>query len=224
MSGIRTRGLLAVASGLFSFVMCASPLSAQQPLRGRVSDAADNPIPGAVVLLHAVTEDAGRELDRDTADADGRFELSYEFESGALYFVATRVEGEIFMAEPFRDIPTGDVDLRAGAGVEPLRMGGAIDAPAAAAPAAAGPVRESEHGGWWVAAIGAAIVGAVLWVVQRNRRRAPRARELMLEIARLDEARTSAAGPPDDVYRARRDDLRARLVEALELDPDADRH
>lgn len=222
MSRFHPNGLLAATSGLFCFLMAASPVSAQESLRGRVSDAADNPIAGAVVLLHAVTDEAGRELDRDTADENGQFELSYEFEAGPLYFVATRVDGEIFMAEPFREPPTADVDLRAGAGVEPLRMGGAVDA-AAAAPTA-GPVRDSEHGGWWVAAIGAAIVGAVVWVVHRSRRRAPRARELMLEIARLDEARAGAAGAPDESYRARREHLRARLAEALELDPDADRH
>ena len=223
MSGFRSRGLLVAASGLFAF-LCATPLSAQESLRGRVADAADNPIAGAVVLLHAVTDEAGRELHRDTADADGRFELTYEFESGPLYFVATRVDGEIFMAEPFREPPSSEVDLRAGAGVEPLRMDGAVDGGGASRTPTAAVVRESEHGGWWVAAIGGAIVGAVLWVVQRNRRRAPRARELMLEIARLDEARATAGGPPDDAYRARREHLRARLVEALELDPHADRH
>jgi hypothetical protein len=223
MIPFHSKGLLAAACGLFCFVISVAPASAQEKVRGRVADAADNPIVGAVVLLHAVTEESGRELDRDTADANGEFELSYEFEPGPLYFVATRVDGEIFMAEPFREPITSDVDLRAGTGVEPLRMDAATDgaAPGAAAPV---PARESEHGGWWVLAMGAAIVAAVLWVVQRSRRRAPRARELMLEIARLDETRAAAAGIGDDAYRARRDDLRARLVEALELDPDADRH
>ena len=221
MPSIRTRGLLAAAGGLFSLLLCAAPVAAQETVRGRVADASDNAIPGAVVLLHAVAEDSGRELDRDTADANGSFELSYAFEEGPLYFVATRVDGEIFMAEPFREPPSDEIVLRAGAGVEPLQMGGLAADPAA--PTATAPTRESEHNGWWVAAIGAAIVGAVVWITHRSRRRAPRARELMIEIARLDEASAGAPGGAE-ANRARRDELRARLVEALELDPDADRH
>ena len=223
MLSFRAKGLLAAASGLFCLLLTPDPGAAQDVLRGRVSDAADRPVAGAVILLHAVTEDSGRELDRDTSDANGAFELSYRFEAGPLYFVATRLDGEIFMAEPFREPPAGDIDLRAGAGIEPLRMGDAVPGPTAS-PALSSAEREPTHGGWWVAAIGAAIVAAVFWIVQRSRRRAPRARELMLEIARLDEARGMAGDAGDATYRARREELRARLVEALELDPDADRH
>lgn len=221
MSPRPVKGLLVATGGLFCLCLYAMPLNAQQTLRGRVSDAADAPLPGAVVLLHAVTEDAGTELDRDTADADGRFVLSYRFEEGPLYFVATRIDGEIFMAEPFRAPPTGEIDLRAGAGVEPLRMEGlaVADPPSASPP----PAPASGHRGWWVAAIGAVIVGVVALLAHRSRRRAPRARELMLEIARLDETGAQAGGA-DATHRARREELRERLVEALELDPDADRH
>ena len=224
MAAIRTKGLLVIASGLFSLSLHATALAAQETLRGRVADASDSPLPGAIVVLHAVSEQAGNELDRDTADADGRFELDYPFEEGPLYFVATRIDGEIFMAEPFRAPPSGELDLRAGPGVEPLRMDGAEGEGPADAPRATA-ARDSEHGGWWVGALAALIVGAVAWLAHRNRQRAPRARELLLEIARLDEASASAGSAATDAtYRTRRDELRARLVESLELDPDADRH
>jgi len=203
---------------LHSFV---SPLAAQDVVRGRVADAADNPIPGVVVLLHAITEAGGSEIDRDTADAGGGFELSFDFQSGPLYFVATRVEGQIFMADPFRALPDEAIVLRAGPGVEPLSLDALAASPTD--PAAAAPADERAHEGWWVAAIAAVIVGAVSWLVQRTRGRAPRARELLLEIARLDEAHAASPGS-EEAYHARRNELRARLDEALELDPHADRH
>ncbi len=222
MPAFHRKGLLACASGLFSFLTFASPLHAQttHTLRGRVADAAGDPIAGAVVLLHAVTDAAGTELDRDTADVSGVFELQLAFEDGPLYFVATRVDGDIFMAEPFREPPAGELVLRAGAGVEPLRLDG-VGAEPAMMPATR--AVDEAHDGWWVALIAAMLVGGIAWVTHR-RTRAPHARELLVELARLDEARAAAPGGADEGYRARRDDLRARLVEALELDPDADRH
>ena len=223
LSVMRTRIPLVLACGFFAAFAVAGPAAAQETLRGRVADGSDSPIAGAVVLLHAVTDDAGRELDRDTAAADGTFELNFTFEEGPLYFVATRVNGEIFMAEPFREVPTTEVDLRAGPGVEPLRMDGGAGG-ATPSPAAPASRPDEGHGIIWVLLIGAAILGIVARLVLRGRRRAPRARELLLEIARLDEARAASPAADPDAYRARREDLRARLVEALELDPHADRH
>ena len=224
MRSVCSRGLLAVAGGLFSFALLHAPLGAQETLRGRVADAEDAPVAAAVVLLHAVTDGSGRELGRDTAAADGSFEMSFAFEEGPVYFVATRVNGEIFMGEPFREPPAAGIVLRAGPGVEPLSMDGlgAVPTPGAA-PAA--PAQGSDGGAIWVAVIAAAVLGLVGLLVSRSRRRAPRARELLLEIARLDEARATApGGPADQAGAARRAALSARLAEALELDPDADRH
>lgn len=224
MSHIRSRGLPAVAGGLL-FLLLATPAAAQDrvTIRGRVADASDNPIAAAVVLLHAIGDDSGREVTRDTADDNGAFELAFAIEEGALYFVATRVEGNIFMSEPFRDEPPGELVLRAGAGVEPLQLDGMTPG-AATQPVVAERGSETGRALVWVLVIGAAVAGLVAWVVARGRRRAPRARELLLELARLDEAHAASAGQPDATYRARRDELRGRLAEALALDPDADRH
>lgn len=220
------RSLLASASGLLSLLLIATPLVAQDSttvVRGRVADGADIPLDGAVVVLHAMSGESGVEVARDTANAAGEFELRYSPQGGSLYFLATRIAGDIFMGEPFREAPVGAIVLRAGPGVEPLRFAGGQ--PADSRVGAAAPVEDTAHRGWWVAVIGAMILGFVAWLVHRGRRRAPRARELMLEIARLDEARADAAGTgSDESYRTRRAELRARLVEALELDHDADRH
>ena len=241
MRSVPNRSLLAVASGLFSLLAHAAPLAAQDAaavLSGRVADGADDPVAGAVVVLHALSDGAGVELDRDTTDARGSFQLRYEHENGPLYFVATRVAGEIFMSEPFRERPTGDLLLLAGAGVEPLRLDG-LGAPPGGPGGAPGTARatgatdatgaagsaDAAHGGWWVAVIGTVIIGLVALLLHRGRRRPPRARELMVEIARLDETHASnPANREDGSYRTRRAELRERLTEALELDPDADRH
>lgn len=227
MATLPPRSLLASASGLFSFLLLASALAGQSPgaeLRGRVADARDAPIAGAVVLLHAVGEQSGAEVARDTADDAGRFAISFEPEDGPLYFVATRIGGDIFIGQPFRQVPAGELVLRAGAGVDPLRLDGfenAGSSPGSAAVAddAAG------HGGWWVGAVAIGLVALIAGIVHRGRHRPPRARELMVEIARLDEQRARVAGMgSEEAYRARRTELRDRLVEALELDHDAHRH
>ncbi|HEX6588600.1 MAG TPA: hypothetical protein VF039_06220, partial [Longimicrobiales bacterium] len=151
--------------------------------------------------------------------------LAFSMDEGPLYFVATRVDGAIFMGDPFREVPAGELVLRAGAGVEPLDLGGVTPGPATTRPM---PVQSAQDGSrqalFWVLVIGGAVAALVAWLVARDRRRAPRARELLLEIARLDEAHAAAPAPSDASYRARRDELRGRLVEALQLDPDADRH
>lgn len=222
---VPSKGLSARAGGLLFLLFAAFPLAAQEPatVRGRVADASDNPIPGAVVLLHAIGDDAGREMARDTADAAGAFELKFAIEVGPLYFVATRVDGGIFMADPFREAPDDPIVLRAGAGVEPLRLDGLTPGPALS-PVATRAADDSGRAFLWVLLIGAVLAAVVAWVVARGRRRAPRARELLLEIARLDEAHAAVDAHPEAAYRVRRDELRGRLLEALELDPDADRH
>lgn len=227
MPAVLHRSLLAAASGLSSFLVLVAPLDAQSEqavLRGRVLDARDSAVAGAAVVLHAVTGDAGVELDRDTADDAGAFRLDFDFREGPLYFIATRLDDRIYMAEPFRQPPVDEIVLRAGPGVPPLDLQGFEPAPVSAPPSAAA-ADESAHAGWWVAAIAAIVVGFVAWLVHRGRRRAPRARELLVEIARLDEQRARAGDAgSEESYRARRAELRARLVEALELDDDADRH
>lgn len=219
------RSLLVLSSGLFAWIPAARPAAAQTDavVEGRVADATDVPLDGAVVVLHAVGETAGVELDRDTADAEGRFRLAYRHEDGMLYFVATRIGQDIFMAEPFRDPVETDLVLRAGAGVEPLRMGAPSPstAPLPAAVTADATTGRARHAGWWVAAIGLFVVGLVALLVHRSRYQAPRARELMVEIARLDER---LGGAPDPTGHVRRESLRKQLVEALELDDDAARH
>ncbi|HEX6588847.1 MAG TPA: carboxypeptidase-like regulatory domain-containing protein, partial [Longimicrobiales bacterium] len=173
MFRFRSQGLAAAAGGLFCLLLAASsfatsPVAAQErvTIRGRVADADDNPIAGAVVLLHAIGDDAGQEVTRDTADATGAFELAFSMDEGPLYFVATRVDGAIFMGDPFREVPAGELVLRAGAGVEPLDLGGVTPGPATTR---AMPVQsaqdESRQALFWVLVIGGAVAALVAWLV-----------------------------------------------------------
>ena len=224
MSHLHPWVLRATVAVLATLLLAAS-LGAQDrvTVRGRVADASDTPIPSAVVLLHALADESGREVARDTASREGEFELTFAMEQGPLYFLATRVDGDIFMSDPFREAPAGAVVLRAGAGVAPLQLDGLTPGPATQSVM---PRRGGEEGRalLWVFAIGATVTGLVGWLLARGRHRAPRARELFLELARLDESQAASPAQPEATYRARRDELRGRLVEALALDPDADRH
>src|SRR5688500_20411006 len=81
----------------------ATPAFAQQKVRGRVVDPQDKPVAGLEVMMHAVTEDIGGDVDTDTTDADGAFELDVAVgDPTAGYFVAAVYNAQLFMGELMR--------------------------------------------------------------------------------------------------------------------------
>lgn len=219
------RSLPALAGGLFAF---AAPVAAQQPLHGRVLDANDRPVAGADLVLHGLTDRGGAELDRAIADADGAFTVTLpDSLSGAeaMFFVATRIGGDLFVGPTFREVPGETYVLRAGTGVEPFRLPETANGAVAATPGAA--PSEASQSGWWVALIALALATVVALVVYRVRRRPPVSRELFVELATLDE-RHAAASPAGAAERRRYEERRAalseRAAEALRMEGDAARY
>lgn len=219
------RSLLAVAGGLF---FLASHASGQRTLEGTVVNGAGEPLGRAVVVLHGLSPEGGAELARDTADATGRFTLDVPGMGSALFFVATRIDGDLFVGPTFRDVVPDSYTLPAGAGVQPFPLAGAstgTPAMGGTATRAAGQTDSSSHGGWWVALIALVIAAVVALLGYRARRRPSHARQLMLDIARLDlehgKASAGAAPATEHAYRTRRRELRERLDEAIALEGDA---
>lgn len=216
----------AIAGGL---ALCAAPLAAQEDVAGSVVDGSGIPVAGAVVVLHGLSDAGGAELDRDTSDATGAFVLQMPEGNASMYFVATRLGGELYVGPTFRTAPPEPYVLPAGAGVQPFLLAGEGALPPArgGAPAAgaAGRVAPTRGGGdaWWVALIAAAIIALVALLALRGRARPSRSRELMVEIARLDrrQRQASAAESPAPVYDERRAELRRQLDEAIALEGDA---
>jgi hypothetical protein len=162
-------------------VVFASEAAAQNTVRGRVLDEAGGPVPNIQVLLHRVTTAAGGStVDADTSDATGAFTLvaPAESDSAALFFVAVREAGELFMGEVMR-LPFPDtLEYIIEAGDEPAR------APEPIPP-------QDRRAGIFVIVAGVVIVGGVLFFVLR--RRVPKHRRLLVELAQLDDKDTSAA-------------------------------
>ena len=209
--------LLPVALGL---LLTSPPLAAQQTLRGRVLDANDRPVAGALVVLHGLTDRGGAEFARDQADASGDFTLLVPEADGTTFFAATRIDGDLFVGPVFQQEAPDPYVLRAGAGVRPFPLPDRAQVPSTRETA-----RASSHGGWWVALLAALLLGVVALLALRGRYRPSHARELMVEIARLDLAH--GTGPQDNrdaaarSYRTRRATLRRQLDEAIATGSDA---
>src|SRR5688572_30607864 len=83
----------------------SAALQAQNTIRGRVHDEKGAPVPNIEVLLHRVTvAGGGGTVAADTSDAAGAFTLVAppEADSAAIFFVAVREGGELFMGEMMR--------------------------------------------------------------------------------------------------------------------------
>jgi hypothetical protein len=167
--------LLLLASGF------SADVSAQNRIRGRVLDEQGGPVPNIEVLLHRVTTTTGGStVDSDTSDAAGAFTLVAppETDSAAIFFVAVREGGELFMGEMMR-LPFPDtLEYFVEAGDDPVRL------PEPVAP-------QDRRAGLFVILAGAALVLAVLAFALR--RRVPEHRRLLVELANLDDSDKSPA-------------------------------
>lgn len=230
-SGARRRvGLCFLACGLISF----GSLHAQQAvLRGRVVNAAGEPVGDQAVSLHRVSAAGGTTVARATSGADGRFELTMTAApSDALYFAATRYDGGLYIGTPFRlpapagseyVIVVGPGATEAAAILQQALSGGAgTDAAGAGTDAAAGTdaVVDAQDQGTaeWPLALAIASTAAAAALVGWRwtaRRRMPARRRLLLELAELEEHLDARAGEVDtaewDGFQRQRNALRQRL-------------
>lgn len=195
--------------------LIAGTLAAQEPvLRGRVLDPEGRAVAGATVSLHHVAEGGGAEVGQGVSDREGRFTIVVEPSEGegGVYFAATRLDGTLYMGAPFRTLSEveGEYGIVVGTGgVDGI--GGVAEAPSD--PAAG--LR-----GWGLALILAALAAtAILRPLRRARREPYRSRTLLLELAEFEER-----GDVGDEERARRDAVRAQLIDSPDTDePDAAR-
>jgi hypothetical protein len=160
----------------FSCFLClfAADLRAQNTVRGRVLDEQGGPVPNIEVLLHRVTVAGGGTVAADTSDASGAFTLVAppETDSAAIFFVAVRQAGELFMGEMMR-LPFPDtLEYMIEAGDEP------VGTPEPVAP------EDRRAGLFVILAGGALVVGVLLFAF---RRRVPEHRRLLVELANLDD-------------------------------------
>ena len=188
------RKLIPIA--LLLVLAATGDLAAQNTIRGRVVDENNNPVPNIEVLLHRVTRDSGAGVAIDTSDALGAFTLvaPTDSDSAAIYFVAVREGGELFMGEMQRMPFPDTLEYIIEAGDDPVRLGGTAPPPLQP---------EERRAGLYVIYGGVLLIAAVLFFVLR--RRAPQHRRALVQLAQLEDDDQSEA-----VARRRRQ-LYARL-------------
>lgn len=188
-------------------VLLAGTAAGQTKIPGRIIDAERNPVANTEVLLHAVTEQTGSQIDTDTSNADGSFELTVKtLEKDAVYFVAVVYNGELYMGDMMRaPFPLGQ-EYVVQVGVNPVDLG----------PEAAGTqvttfdAEENRTAGLMVIVVSLAVVAGVVFLAMRHR--PPAHRRWLVELARIEEDLTAQRGD-DALLQKRRADLRARFTE-----------
>jgi hypothetical protein len=176
----------------------------QADINGRVLDAQDKPVAGLEVLLHAVNETTGSDVDKATTAEDGTFKLSAPTtDESAVYFVAVTWEGQLFMGDLLRPPFPSDQEYVVRVGVNPVDLSGVTDAPPVSPEE-----QKQERSAGAVVIVAAGAVIATLLGYGLHRRPASQ-RRWLVELARIED--DIAADPDSSVLQKRRAELRARL-------------
>ena len=194
-----------VFSFLLILLFAARSAFAQSSISGKVLDPQGNPVGNIEVLLHAVEEKSGNEIDKDTTRVDGTFTVSVKtIDPNAVYFVAVVWKDNLYIGDLMRaPFPTGQ-DYIVQVGVNPVDL----------SPAAAGTQvtpEEQKHdrkAGIIVVAIAALLIALVTAFALR--RRPPARRRWLLELARLEDEMDGQSDVAP-ALKKRRAELRARL-------------
>lgn len=209
----------ALLAALLIAFAAAGSLHAQTPvLHGTVTDGVGTPVEGVVVVLHRVSDGAGEEVDRATTDADGRFELELGPSREGVYFAATRYRDSLYVGGLFRDLAEIGGEYR-------ITVGGAGIGAFGTGLAAAEPPPSSQWERWTIGLLfGAVGLAGILLPIRRARRPAG-VRDILVELAELEESQADREGEGVEEYRSRRDALRSRLREmSLAAVPDGAGH
>ena len=174
------------------------PVTAQEPdsvsIRGRILGPSNEPLMNQPVLLHRVQSSQGATIAESLTGADGEFELvtATPTDTSAIYFVATRYEGELYIGPPFR---AGDVVGQSqliqvgvpGTSATALLEGG----PAAQAPPQA-MGRPLTNRNWllFLIPLAGVLAVAIYALIPKNHIATDRA--MLIRIAELDEKLTTA--------------------------------
>jgi hypothetical protein len=200
---------------LLAFI-CAStttPAAAQQAsasVSGRIIGPDESALSDQTVVLHRVQGAQGETVATAVTLEDGGFVLEFPLQAdpAALYFVATRYEGELYIGAPFRageQDPAGQliqVGVPGTSATAMLEGGGAMPQPIG---------RPATSRNWLLLVIPLMGVAAVALYALIPRSRVPPDRALLIRIAELDERMGSAP----DAQRAALREERLRLAAQL---------
>ena len=178
------------------------------PVVGAILGPDNVPLAEQTVVLHRVQASAGETVAETTTAADGRFELAFPqvTDTLAIYFVATRYEGELYIGAPFRageQTPGGQVIQVGLPGTSATAL---LDGAPSAIPRPMG--RPLTNRNWLLFAIPLVGVAAVGVYALVPRHRIPADRALLIRIAEIDERMSTLP----EVQRTSLLEERARLT------------
>lgn len=209
---MRSRHALLLAACAFTLATRAAAQDSAGRVPGRILGPDNAPIPGQTVVLHRVQAAAGATVGETVTADDGTFALEVPAASDpeALYFVATRYAGELYIGAPFRageQDPAGQTIVVGvpGTSASALLEGGATSM----MPQAVG--RPVTNRNWLLLVIPLVGVAAVAIYTLVPRSRVPPDRALLIRIAELDERMSTAP----DTSRASLLEERSRLRQQL---------
>lgn len=202
----------AVALLLAGSMLLPTAVAAQQDMviQGRIIGPEGAALPGQPVMLHRVQGGAGATIAEATADSTGRFRLGVaeQTDTTAIYFVATRHEGELYIGRAFRIGEPSAAEQVIQVGVPGTSasalLGGGV--------AAAQPMgRAVTNRNWLLLLIPLLGVSAVAVFALLRSARMPQDRALLIRVAELDERMASAPGAQRDTMLEERGRLMAQL-------------
>lgn len=179
-------------------------------VRGTLTGPDGAPLPNERVLLHRVDRTGGATIAETTSATDGAFVLSAPAtaDTAAVYFVAARYQGELYIGEMFRAV--GNDTL-----VQPLQVGVAATSASALMNEATQPPpppgRPATSTSWLLLLLPLLGIGAALIYMLVPRPRIAPDRALLIRIAEIDERIEAAPPGQRDAMRAER----ANLIEQL---------
>ena len=218
---LRAPALLLVAAALPALGLGPTGLGAQE-IRGLALDSAGEPIVGEPVALHRVGGMGGSSVATATTDDSGRFHFDIQVADSALYFAAIRHDGKMYIGPPARGGAERVIDyvLRATADAEAGRIASALSGtgtsgsapPFMGAATAAQDARDNSTGALWLVAL-LAVTAATLFLFTAPRYRQRRTRDLLVELATLENrlADPGFEGDREEAER-RRERIRERLA------------
>jgi hypothetical protein len=204
------QALLLLAVACTSFAGDAAGQESGMSVRGRIIGPENAAIADQNVVLHRVQDATGETVAQAVTSADGRFalDLPVAADTSAIYFVATRYAGELYIGAPFRageQDPAGQIIQVGVPGTSATAM---LDGGTSMPRPVGRPVTSRNWLLLLIPLMGVAAVGLYALI---PRSRVAHERTLLIRIAELDERMSSVP----DVQRAALLEERSRLASQL---------
>jgi hypothetical protein len=212
----RTMIRLAVAVACTTVLLPAGPAVGQQGeimVAGMAVGPDNEPLAGQRVVLHRVDAGGGATIAEAETDPDGSFVMSAPAtaDTSALYFVAARYEGELYIGPPFRADQASAADQLIQVGVPGMSATALLEDAQGGFGAAMPSGRPATARNWLLLIIPLVGVAGVALFMLVPRSSIPEDRRLLIQVAELDERMTTAPQAQRETLAAEREQIMARL-------------